>query len=75
MRTFLVRGFWSALQFLTRLPVPRGEYRLEAAVGWVVRKPSVDPTRIAEPDANPVCGAGVRRNNLRADEVGRPSRR
>jgi adenosylcobinamide-GDP ribazoletransferase len=30
-----MRGFWSALQFLTRIPVPRGEYRLESAVGWL----------------------------------------
>jgi adenosylcobinamide-GDP ribazoletransferase len=30
-----VRGFLSALQFLTRIPVPAGEYRLEAAVGWL----------------------------------------
>ncbi len=30
-----MRGFWSALQFLTRIPVPAGEYRLEAALGWL----------------------------------------
>jgi adenosylcobinamide-GDP ribazoletransferase len=30
-----VRGFWSALQFLTRLPAPSGEYRLAAAFGWL----------------------------------------
>jgi adenosylcobinamide-GDP ribazoletransferase len=30
-----VRGFFSALQFLTRIPVPAGEYRLEVAVGWL----------------------------------------
>ena len=30
-----MRGFWSALQFLTRLPVPSGEYRLETAVVWL----------------------------------------
>src|SRR5579859_4311185 len=32
-----MRGFWSALQFLTRLPVPRGPgaYELEAAVVWL----------------------------------------
>jgi adenosylcobinamide-GDP ribazoletransferase len=29
-----LRGFISALQFLTRLPVPAGEYSLEAAFGW-----------------------------------------
>src|SRR6266851_4809133 len=28
-------GFWSALQFLTRIPVPRGEYRLETSVPWL----------------------------------------
>src|SRR5437764_2937754 len=28
-------GFWAALQFLTRIPVPTGLYRLEAAVGWL----------------------------------------
>jgi adenosylcobinamide-GDP ribazoletransferase len=28
-------GFWSALQFLTRIPVPKGTYRLEAAVAWL----------------------------------------
>jgi adenosylcobinamide-GDP ribazoletransferase len=28
-------GFWSALQFLTRIPVPRGEYRVEASLGWL----------------------------------------
>src|SRR5713226_3789570 len=28
-------GFWSALQFLTRIPVPRGEYRLEDSVVWL----------------------------------------
>jgi adenosylcobinamide-GDP ribazoletransferase len=27
-------GLWSALQFLTRLPVPGGEYSLGSAVGW-----------------------------------------
>ncbi|HLZ32017.1 MAG TPA: adenosylcobinamide-GDP ribazoletransferase [Chloroflexota bacterium] len=30
-----MRGFWSALQFLTRIPVPPGEYRLESAVAWL----------------------------------------
>lgn len=30
-----MRGFWSALQFLTRIPVPAGEYRLEQAVVWL----------------------------------------
>ena len=30
-----MRGFWSALQFLTRIPVPDGEYRLESALGWL----------------------------------------
>ena len=30
-----MRGFFSALQFLTRIPVPAGEYRLEVAVGWL----------------------------------------
>jgi len=30
-----MRGFLSALQFLTRIPVPSGEYRLERAVGWL----------------------------------------
>jgi adenosylcobinamide-GDP ribazoletransferase len=28
-------GFFSALQFLTRIPVPRGEYRLEESVPWL----------------------------------------
>jgi adenosylcobinamide-GDP ribazoletransferase len=28
-------GFWSALQFLTRIPVPRGEYHLEASLVWL----------------------------------------
>src|SRR5258708_4403169 len=28
-------GFFSALQFLTRLPVPPGEYRLETSVPWL----------------------------------------
>lgn len=28
-------GFFSALQFLTRLPVPPGEYRLEKSVPWL----------------------------------------
>jgi adenosylcobinamide-GDP ribazoletransferase len=28
-------GFWSALQFLTRIPVPRGEQRLEASLVWL----------------------------------------
>src|SRR5438874_4503413 len=28
-------GFWSALQFLTRIPVPRGDYRLEESVVWL----------------------------------------
>ena len=28
-------GFFSALQFLTRIPVPRGAYRLEEAVPWL----------------------------------------
>ncbi len=28
-------GFWSALQFLTRIPVPAGNYRLEASVVWL----------------------------------------
>lgn len=28
-------GFWAALQFLTRLPVPRGDYRLETSVIWL----------------------------------------
>src|SRR5260370_31329592 len=28
-------GFWSALQFLTRIPVPRGAYRLEESVVWL----------------------------------------
>lgn len=28
-------GFWSALQFLTRIPVPRDEYPLEASVVWL----------------------------------------
>jgi adenosylcobinamide-GDP ribazoletransferase len=28
-------GFWCALQFLTRLPVPRGDYRLEDSVTWL----------------------------------------
>src|SRR5882762_429358 len=28
-------GFFSALQFLTRLPVPPGEYRLEESVVWL----------------------------------------
>src|ERR1041385_7369637 len=30
-----MRGLWSALQFLTRIPVPAGEYRLEHAVAWL----------------------------------------
>lgn len=30
-----MEGFWAALQFLTRIPVPPGLYRLEAAVGWL----------------------------------------
>jgi len=30
-----VRGFWSALQFLTRIPVPLGNYRIEASVVWL----------------------------------------
>jgi adenosylcobinamide-GDP ribazoletransferase len=30
-----VAGFWAALQFLTRIPVPPGQYRLEAAFGWL----------------------------------------
>jgi adenosylcobinamide-GDP ribazoletransferase len=30
-----MNGFWSALQFLTRIPVPRGEYRLESSVAWL----------------------------------------
>jgi adenosylcobinamide-GDP ribazoletransferase len=30
-----VSGFWSALQFLTRIPVPRGAYRLEDSVVWL----------------------------------------
>src|SRR3979411_939770 len=30
-----MKGFWSALQFLTRIPVPRGEYRLEESVVWL----------------------------------------
>ncbi len=29
------QGFWSALQFLTRIPVPRGEYRLDVSVVWL----------------------------------------
>ena len=28
-------GFLSAVQFLTRFPVPRGTYRLDAAVVWL----------------------------------------
>src|SRR6266571_1141007 len=28
-------GFWSALQFLTRIPVPPGEYRLKESVVWL----------------------------------------
>src|SRR5947209_1094372 len=28
-------GFFTALQFLTRIPVPRGEYRLEDSVVWL----------------------------------------
>src|SRR6266568_2916741 len=28
-------GFFSALQFLTRIPVPQGEYRLEESVPWL----------------------------------------
>jgi adenosylcobinamide-GDP ribazoletransferase len=30
-----MNGFWSALQFLTRIPVPRGAYRLEDSVVWL----------------------------------------
>ena len=30
-----VGGFFSAVQFLTRIPVPRGTYRLETAVPWL----------------------------------------
>jgi adenosylcobinamide-GDP ribazoletransferase len=30
-----VNGFFSALQFLTRIPVPRGAYRLEDSVVWL----------------------------------------
>jgi adenosylcobinamide-GDP ribazoletransferase len=30
-----VGGLWSALQFLTRLPVPRGEYKIEQAYVWL----------------------------------------
>jgi adenosylcobinamide-GDP ribazoletransferase len=30
-----VSGFLSAVQFLTRIPVPAGKYRLEAAVPWL----------------------------------------
>ena len=28
-------GFWSALQFLTRIPVPTGQYRLAESVVWL----------------------------------------
>src|SRR5438128_495748 len=31
----MVGGFFSAVQFLTRLPVPPGKYRLETAVAWL----------------------------------------
>jgi adenosylcobinamide-GDP ribazoletransferase len=30
-----MKGLLSAVQFLTRIPVPRAEYRLESAVGWL----------------------------------------
>lgn len=30
-----MEGFWAALQFLTRIPVPHGLYRFEAALGWL----------------------------------------
>jgi adenosylcobinamide-GDP ribazoletransferase len=30
-----LRGFWAALQFLTRIPVPPGDHPLEAAFGWL----------------------------------------
>jgi adenosylcobinamide-GDP ribazoletransferase len=30
-----MEGFWSALQFLTRIPVRQGTYRLESAVVWL----------------------------------------
>lgn len=30
-----MRGFWSALRFLTRIPVPSGEYHLESALVWL----------------------------------------
>src|SRR6195256_6426160 len=34
-RCISMGGFFSALQFLTRIPVPRGEYRLEEGVVWL----------------------------------------
>jgi adenosylcobinamide-GDP ribazoletransferase len=34
-RRWSLDGFWAALQLLTRIPVPRGPFRLETAIGWL----------------------------------------